>query len=296
MPSLPKWGHRLLARSPLFASARRAGLQNKISPVSSRLRKRSSVSLSPYNGVPTSCLNLYKNSCLYENLASIFKELSFMALPIPQVSSRAAVESNRSCDICKKEVAKIYSCSLCRLKNYCGKECQKDDWIKHKVDCFPNDWVFTTLTSNIEIKRLWLYGEWDSRNTGIGNAQTIKKEFPSQEALHPVTGNASEKAVSELFYKVRGKYSPIWGQERENAMWQKISIESLDIDWVKTHIFRPWPSTEKFEISRLDGLVLWKDISCKTYRLLEGNHRVSAWLLAGTPKTLPATIYIGSPK
>ncbi|MBA3604339.1 MAG: hypothetical protein H0W50_12050 [Parachlamydiaceae bacterium] len=51
-------------------------------------------------------------------------------------------------------------------------------------------------------------------------------------------------------------------------------------------------------MKELNGIVLWEDKNSeniKKYKLLEGNHRVSAWLSTGTPKNLPAILYIGKP-
>lgn len=46
----------------------------------------------------------------------------------------------------------------------------------------------------------------------------------------------------------------------------------------------------------LEGVVLWKDPTKEKYQLLEGNHRVSAWLEAKAPAVLPSVIYIGKAK
>jgi hypothetical protein len=48
----------------------------------------------------------------------------------------------------------------------------------------------------------------------------------------------------------------------------------------------------------LKGIVLWRDKeskSSKKYQLYEGNHRVSAWLAAQIPGSLPAVIFVGKP-
>jgi hypothetical protein len=40
-----------------------------------------------------------------------------------------------SCHVCKGE--KKSSCKACRAIFYCGKECAKKDWARHKKECKP---------------------------------------------------------------------------------------------------------------------------------------------------------------
>ena len=46
--------------------------------------------------------------------------------------------SGLACEFCGKtgqEGDALLRCSLCKVANYCGKECQKGDWKKHKMHC-----------------------------------------------------------------------------------------------------------------------------------------------------------------
>ncbi len=72
----------------------------------------------------------------------------------------------------------------------------------------------------------------------------------------------------------------------------------LKLDWVIQNVEVLYPSKEKFEVSALKGVVLWKNKesnSSKRYQLYEGNHRISAWLAAQTPNSLSAVIFMGKP-
>ena len=41
------------------------------------------------------------------------------------------------CDNCGKEGASLKKCSICKQTWYCGGECQKVGWKKHKKTCTP---------------------------------------------------------------------------------------------------------------------------------------------------------------
>lgn len=43
-----------------------------------------------------------------------------------------------SCQTChksKSDSVKLYKCEMCKSIRYCSKECQKDDWARHKLEC-----------------------------------------------------------------------------------------------------------------------------------------------------------------
>lgn len=73
-------------------------------------------------------------------------------------------------------------------------------------------------------------------------------------------------------------------------------VAKLELGWVKDNVEVLYPSNEKFEVTALEGIVLWKDPAKEKYQLLEGNHRISAWLDAKAPAVLPSVMYIGKAK
>ena len=43
------------------------------------------------------------------------------------------------CNNCDIKHTKLYECAGCKNKLYCGKKCQKEDWVsKHKSECIYN--------------------------------------------------------------------------------------------------------------------------------------------------------------
>lgn len=47
------------------------------------------------------------------------------------------------CPICKKEATQL--CSRCKKVYYCSIECQKNDWINHKINCKQTRYVMLKL-------------------------------------------------------------------------------------------------------------------------------------------------------
>lgn len=43
----------------------------------------------------------------------------------------------KSCDYCGDRAIQLARCARCRLRVFCGRECQKKDWKKHKLTCSP---------------------------------------------------------------------------------------------------------------------------------------------------------------
>ncbi len=39
------------------------------------------------------------------------------------------------CRHCSSESEKLKKCSQCKLVSYCNNDCQKKDWVRHKVIC-----------------------------------------------------------------------------------------------------------------------------------------------------------------
>lgn len=159
---------------------------------------------------------------------------------------------------------------------------------------YPPDSTVTKLTSTYEIKRTWLYNEWDPKCQFHG---AIQPSFPDRAALTPALAQANTQLVEAVFQHVRGRFV-LWQAPREEGRWKKVEVAALPIDWVEKNVHVPYPSADRFPVSELSGLVLWKSAAPngKKYQLYEGNHRVSTWLATRTPETLPATLYIGKPK
>lgn len=168
----------------------------------------------------------------------------------------------------------------------------QDDQIKDvskKTIKYPPNSTVTKLDSTLEIKQTWIYNEWDER---CQFSKYIRPQFPNRDALKNLTDSDLLKLT---FHEVRGKYN-LWKVAKEQGRWKKIVVPNLNPDWVKENIKILYPTPDCFDVSELHGLVLWKESKTDTiYQLLEGNHRVSAWLASENPQPVPATIFIGKP-
>lgn len=60
------------------------------------------------------------------------------------------------CSYCNKiynnKKQKLQVCGKCRQVKYCGKECQKSDWKKHKLECGQKNNVSTYMNQDVERK------------------------------------------------------------------------------------------------------------------------------------------------
>lgn len=57
----------------------------------------------------------------------------------PNISlSQNTFQNAQTCPVCKATVKKLQRCSGCHFAKYCGLECQKKDWPKHKKVCKVN--------------------------------------------------------------------------------------------------------------------------------------------------------------
>ncbi len=161
---------------------------------------------------------------------------------------------------------------------------------------YPSTSTVTNLSSTLEIKQTWLYSEWAPE---CQFSKYIQPTFPNRNDIDPKKINPDVKLIESTFDFVRGKYL-LWQAPREEARWKKVEVAALKIDWVVKNVEVLFPSEERFPVSELNGIVLWneneKSVSIKRYKLYEGNHRISAWLAAQTPQSLPAVIFIGKPK
>lgn len=159
---------------------------------------------------------------------------------------------------------------------------------------YPLNSTVTKLNSTFEIKQFWLYNEWALE---CQFSKSIHPNFPNRSDLDPKNQNPNTELILSTFYNVRGKWA-LWQSPREEARWKKIEVPDLKLDWVMKNVEVLYPSKEQFEVAELKGIVLWDDKKSnnnKRYQLYEGNHRISAWLAAQTPKSLPAVIFIGKP-
>lgn len=166
------------------------------------------------------------------------------------------------------------------------------DQSKEIFSKYPPNSIITKLSSTLEIKQYWLLSEWE---IPCQFSKFIRPNFPDKSHLDPYNKKPNIQLINSTFHNVRGKFD-LWGTPREEGRWKKIVTENLTLDWVEKNIEVLYPAEERFAISRLDGIVLWKQSKEKKYQLHEGNHRISTWLAIQNPKNLPATIFIGKPK
>lgn len=72
---------------------------------------------------------------LYNYGALCFKRLGITPLDLSKINT--SVSSKNICAACGKE--DVHNrCGVCKKSYYCGGECQKKDWPKHKVSCKKN--------------------------------------------------------------------------------------------------------------------------------------------------------------
>ncbi|MBS0654940.1 MAG: hypothetical protein JSR46_04110 [Verrucomicrobia bacterium] len=159
---------------------------------------------------------------------------------------------------------------------------------------YPPNATVTSLNSTLEIKRVWLHSEWAPE---CQFSRYICPSFPERRALAADNKNINTELIQSVFHNVRGKFA-LWGSLREEGRWKKVVVLELSLDWVTNNVHILYPAQERFSVSELNGIVLWRDKSSgeKRYQLHEGNHRISAWLAAQSPRCLPATLFIGKPK
>lgn len=167
-----------------------------------------------------------------------------------------------------------------------GERCDK---LVASSSKYPENSRVSKLTSPLEIKVWWLYNEWHPK---CDFSRFVQKDFPTRGVLCPLKPTAEMSKIEETFYFVRGQYT-LWGERCEKGKWRKIVIEKLALSWIRDNVEFLYPHDTVFEVTELNGIVLWKDPITKKYQLLEGNHRISAWLKAKEPEFLPAILYLG---
>ena len=157
---------------------------------------------------------------------------------------------------------------------------------------FPDSAQCDVLPSNLEIKQWWLHSEWDCSNAAW--KRRIQSAFPSRELLHPSHPSPNIEQINRIFKSVRGDFA-LWGPARESAIWTRVEMAKLEADWVREHVRILYPQTDEFPVPELIGIVLWKKPDTDKLELLEGNHRVSAWLNADNPEPLRCIMFVGEP-
>ncbi|MBA3283670.1 MAG: hypothetical protein H0U27_01240 [Nitrosopumilus sp.] len=175
----------------------------------------------------------------------------------------------------------------------CSVNCSRVSFVKENSFSKLSSTV-TKLNSTFEIKQIWLYNEWASE---CQFSKFIRPNFPFRSDLDPKNQSPNIELIQSTFHNVRGKWD-LWQSPREEARWKKIEVQDLKLDWVMKNVEVLYPSKEHFEVAELKGIVLWDDKkpnNNKKYKLYEGNHRISAWLSAQTPESLPAILFIGKP-
>ena len=204
-------------------------------------------------------------------------------------SPRLTPPSTRECkfseiDTRKNEITFSQKKELTKVEEIAQKKLEK---------CHP-DATITKLHSTLEIKQRWLYSEWAPE---CQFSKKIIENFPNRDDLDPKNEKPDVDLIVSTFEYVRGRWI-LWQTPREEARWKKIEVTALKLDWVLKNVEVLYPSEDRFQVSELNGLVLWdvESNNGKKYQLYEGNHRVSNWIATKWPETLPATIFVGKPK
>lgn len=159
------------------------------------------------------------------------------------------------------------------------------------------------LRDAFAVKLAWLYNEWDARNLPKIR-EIVCKAFPKREILQADPESVRVQLfdlVTKTFHDIRGRFPAIWPNVCDKGQWIKLCTQKLALDLVTATVAVPWPNDANFPVNTLYNLVLWFDPNnhCKfpgksaPFKLLEGNHRVCAWLKQGTPSVMPATLFIG---
>lgn len=170
------------------------------------------------------------------------------------------------------------------------------------VSKYPMGSSIVKLDSTLEIKKWWLYNEWDPV---CQFSKGVQQGVPDRGNLDPQKDNAAlVPLIEKTFDFVRGRYR-LWGEMKESAQWKKVVVEKLELKWVLENVEILFPVPDQFALSALNGVVLWKksldkkspkDPLQKRFEAIEGNHRLSSWISLKEPASLPAIIFIGKPK
>ncbi len=81
------------------------------------------------------------------------------------------------CDNCDQEYEKTGRCKTCKIKRYCSRECQEQDWNSHKKECKKLKKIMQIL----EKRGLYRHINGDTMDNRIEN---LDKVTPQQALLH----------------------------------------------------------------------------------------------------------------
>jgi hypothetical protein len=73
----------------------------------------------------------YDANAIFGMYPMIFQENN----PMAPMRTEDFCKQTPQCSICSKPLSKIRACSKCRCVMYCGRDCQKKHWPKHKTEC-----------------------------------------------------------------------------------------------------------------------------------------------------------------
>ena len=107
------------------------------------------------------------------------------------------------CDKCEKEFEKVGKCGECKVAKYCGKECQQEDWSKHKKECVDQGKMWKKIMAKLTKRGLYRHVNGDTLDNRI---QNLRKVTPQDALLYP---SWTVDAVCAL-------------NEQEFALWEKV--------------------------------------------------------------------------
>jgi hypothetical protein len=181
------------------------------------------------------------------------------------------------------------------------------------LSALPAGATLEALVSSFPLKVQWVYDEWDGANRHA--VDIVRQRFPTREtildALKKDRADLTE-SINVVFHEIRGKFS-VWGPERESGHWSKVMFDALELSWVRANMDVLFAFKDGRTLTELVGPVVWFDpldqhfdgVSLANradqrlrnprspFKLIDGSHRVSAWIDRGAPASLRATIYIG---
>jgi hypothetical protein len=181
------------------------------------------------------------------------------------------------------------------------------------LSALPAEATPEALASPFPLKVQWVYDEWDGANPTA--MKIVREAFPRREAiLDALKEDRADltETINRVFHEIRGQYS-VWGPERESGHWRRVTFDALELSWVRANVDVLFAFKDGRPLAELVGPAVWFDpldhhfdrVSRDNgadqrlrnprspFKLIDGSHRVSAWVDQGAPASLRATIYIG---
>ncbi|XP_060083307.1 uncharacterized protein LOC132562576 [Ylistrum balloti] len=105
----------------------------------------------------------------------------------------------RKCMVCGKASPTVKTCTRCKMADYCSKECQKQDWKLHRLQCKgPKQEVHDTINTD-GYRREEEHASSSSRSSGMRSGSfTFDRPIPRSPDL-----NQRSYAAPEAFDKVK---------------------------------------------------------------------------------------------